>query len=91
MCLSMTAIWAYIYRKPEVFAPNVEPRNLEGTALVWFFSSLGMLVALGASFIGTLVAAAIWVGWPWIVQSWGYRYRHPQQANDEIQRKPELK
>jgi uncharacterized membrane protein len=75
MCLSATIIWAYVYRRAKIFAPESTPQVLRGVMLIWLINSAGMLLALVLGFISTVVAAAIWFAWPWLVQAWWYRYR----------------
>lgn len=83
MCLSMSATWAYIYRKQSLFAPGTSPWVLRGIASVWSFNSLGMAAALVLSFVSTLVATAIWIGWPLLVQLWWIHYRRSRPSSAE--------
>ncbi len=67
MSTSVAAIWAYVYRHRESFAPGAHPKILRGITLVWVTASLGIGVALGISFINTISAFVIVIVWPWLV------------------------
>jgi uncharacterized membrane protein len=75
MSVSIAAVWTYCRRHRDTLAPDTDPRRLAGIASVWFWVSLGFLIALPVGWFSSFAALMLWVFWPFVVTGWWYRQR----------------